>query len=145
MTHLQFTKCMKVLTTLYLKDLNEQELELWYNKLKNVSFEVMNQAIEIIVKECKCFPTTEIVLEKCKKVNKHRILDTLTEMKEDGYFKRGTYGELSEEQEFRNYDKALMWLDKGIIPGFLKEDIKEYMNKSKNKIATDNHKQLTHN
>ena len=33
-----------------------------------------------------------------------------------------------------------MWLDKGIIPGFLKEDIKEYMNKSKNKIATDNHK-----
>ena len=47
MTHLQFTRCMKVLTTLYLKDLNEQELELWYNKLKNVSFEVMNQAIEI--------------------------------------------------------------------------------------------------
>ena len=75
----------------------------------------------------------------------NRILDTLTEIKEDGYFKRGTYGELSEEQEFRNYDKALMWLDKGIIPGFLKEDIKEYMNKSKNKIATDNHKQLTHN
>ena len=47
-------------------------------------------------------------------------------MKEDGYFKRGVYGELSEEQEFRNYDKALMWLDKGIIPEFLREDIKKY-------------------
>ena len=59
-------------------------------------------------------------------------------MKNDGYFKNGTYGDLSDEQVNRNFDKALSWLEKGIIPYFLKEDMKSYM-------LTNNNKQIASN
>ena len=29
--------------------------------------------------------------------------------------------------ESRNYDKTIRWIEKGIIPELLKEDMKEYM------------------
>ena len=34
--------------------------------------------------------------------------------------------ELTDEQANRNYDKAIRWIEKGIIPQFLLDDIKEY-------------------
>ena len=34
---------------------------------------------------------------------------------------------LSDEQASRNYDKTINWLEKGIIPSFLKNDMEEYM------------------
>ena len=51
-------------------------------------------------------------------------------MYDDGYFHRGVE-RLSDEQARRNLDKTMMWLDKGIIPSFLKEDMQEYMKKYK--------------
>ena len=38
-----------------------------------------------------------------------------------------SYAELDPEHESRNYNKTIRWIEKGIIPGFLKEDMKEYM------------------
>lgn len=47
-------------------------------------------------------------------------------MKRKGYFQEGIKP-LDTEHELRNYDKSLMWLEKGIIPEFLREDIKKYI------------------
>ena len=41
---------------------------------------------------------------------------------------------LSPEQEERNYDKSIRWIERGIIPGFLLEDMQKYINKSSNKL-----------
>ncbi|MBR4260633.1 MAG: hypothetical protein IKQ33_01600 [Clostridia bacterium] len=57
--------------------------------------------------------------------------NTLEIMKNDGYFKKGNYGELSSEEETRNYEKAKLFVEKGIIPSWLKEDMEYYSNKNK--------------
>ena len=44
---------------------------------------------------------------------------------------------LSDEQASRNLDKTMMWLEKGIIPSFLKEDMQEYMKKYKQSQIQD--------
>ena len=41
--------------------------------------------------------------------------------------KRGLKDISYAEHESRNYNKTIRWIEKGIIPGFLKEDMKEYM------------------
>ena len=63
-------------------------------------------------------------------VNKNYLLNIIEKMKDDGYFKKGSYGELSDEQAYRNYDKTLMWLEKGNLPEFLKNDMRLYINQN---------------
>lgn len=46
-------------------------------------------------------------------------------MKRRGYFKEGIKP-LDTEHELRNYDKAIRWAEKGMLPKFLEEDIKRY-------------------
>ena len=49
---------------------------------------------------------------------------------------------LSPEQENRNYGKSIRWIERGIIPGFLLEDMQKYINKSSNKIKGNDRKYL---
>lgn len=49
-------------------------------------------------------------------------------MKKDGYFKLGVV-QLSSEQEDINYGKSIRWIERGIIPEFLFEDMQKYINK----------------
>lgn len=49
---------------------------------------------------------------------------------------------LSPEQEDRNYGKSIRWIERGIIPGFLLEDMQKYINKSSNKIKGNDRKYL---
>ena len=50
----------------------------------------------------------------------------------DGYFKKW-YQELTDEHTSRNYDKAIRWIEKVIIPQFLLDDMNKYI-KSKTQI-----------
>lgn len=50
-------------------------------------------------------------------------------MKDNGYFKKGYKEELYDIQASRNYEKTLLWLEKGILPHFLQDDIKKYSTK----------------
>ncbi len=49
-------------------------------------------------------------------------------MKNNGYFKLGVVP-LSSEQEDINYGKSIRWIERGIIPEFLFEDMQKYINK----------------
>ena len=44
----------------------------------------------------------------------------------EAYFKNGIFGELSKEQQSRNYEKSIMWLNKGIVPKWLLKDMMKY-------------------
>ena len=59
------------------------------------------------------------------------------ELFKDGYFKQGIV-ELDSDHEMRNYEKAVRWIEEGIIPGFLKEDMKKYMLDTNKKIDNNN-------
>ena len=64
-------------------------------------------------------------------------------MKKDGYFKLGVEP-LSPEQEERNYDKSIRWIEREIIPGFLLEDMQKYINNTK-ELKNKNHYQIGNN
>lgn len=129
-TRLAFVKCIKLLNACYCKKTDQEQLESWYNYFSDISYTTLYKAVKEIIVESKCYPTAPQLKEKCRMVNKNYLLDIITKMKDDGYFKKGSYGELSDEQAYRNYDKALMWLEKGNLPEFLKNDMRSYINQN---------------
>lgn len=88
--------------------------------------EIVLKAIDEIIKTSKFMPTIAEILEKCDKQARNYTFDILEKMKKDGYFKCGVYGELNGIQATRNYEKATMWLSKGIIPDWLLKDMMKY-------------------
>ena len=58
--------------------------------------------------------------------NKSYYAHILDKMYKEGYFKEGIVP-LDPQHELRNYEKSIKWLEEGILPGFLKEDMKKYM------------------
>lgn len=130
MTTLEFISGMKKLGSFYFKELTNEQISLWYEMFQDVSVDVFNQAIKEICRENKFMPNANELFNKCSQLNKNNLLDLVKFMYDDGYFHRGVE-RLSDEQASRNLDKTMMWLEKGIIPSFLKEDMQEYMKKYK--------------
>lgn len=130
MTTLEFISGMKKLGSYYFKELTSEQISLWYEMFQDVSVDVFNQAIKEISRENKFMPNANELFNKCSQLNKSNLLDLVKFMYDDGYFHRGVE-RLSDEQASRNLDKTMMWLEKGIIPSFLKEDMQEYMKKYK--------------
>lgn len=99
------------------------------------------KAIIELCKERTYMPTIHDILDKTKVVKNNYYLSILEQMKKDGYFKLGVVS-LSTEQEERNYDKSIRWIERRIIPGFLLEDMQKYINKSSNKLKGNDKKYL---
>ena len=136
MTTLEFISGMKKLGSFYFKELTNEQISLWYEMFQDVSVDVFNQAIKEISRENKFMPNANELFNKCSQLNKSNLLDLIKFMYDDGYFHRGVE-RLSDEQASRNLDKTMMWLEKGIIPSFLKEDMQEYMKKYKQSQIQD--------
>lgn len=130
MTHLAFIKCMKYLNACYSKNMDQEQLESWFEYFSDVSYSTLNNAIKEIVSESKYFPTISQLKDKCKEVNKKYIVSIIDKMKESGYFKKGVE-ELTDSHALRNYEKTLMWLDEGNLPEFVENDIKEFHKQNK--------------
>ena len=141
MDNLDFTEGMKILSSCYHKDISNDDLIIWYEMLKDVEQEVYRKAIIDLCKERSYMPTIHDILDKTKTTKNNYYLSILEQMKKDGYFKLGVEP-LSSEQEERNYDKSIRWIERGIIPGFLLEDMQKYINKSTNKINGNDKKYL---
>ena len=141
MDNLDFTEGMKILSSCYHKDISNDDLIIWYEMLKDVEPEVYRKAIIDLCKERSYMPTIHDILDKTKTTKNNYYLSILEQMKKDGYFKLGVEP-LSSEQEERNYDKSIRWIERGIIPGFLLEDMQKYINKSSNKLIGNDKKYL---
>ena len=141
MDNLDFTEGMKILSSCYHKDISNDDLIIWYEMLKDVEQEVYRKAIIDLCKERSYMPTIHDILDKTKTTKNNYYLSILEQMKKDGYFKLGVEP-LSSEQEERNYDKSIRWIERGIIPGFLLEDMQKYINKSSNKLIGNDKKYL---
>lgn len=126
MSQAEFARCMKRLSSFYFKDFGSDDLMAWYELFKDIKAKTLEQAITDIVKESKFMPNINQLLEKCKSTTNSFYLAIIDKMFKDGYFKQGIV-ELDSEHGMRNYEKAVRWIEEGIIPGFLKEDMKKYM------------------
>ena len=127
MTQLEFVKCIKKLTSLYRTNMNQEEIANWYDKFKDYEFEPFYSMIGKI--KNKIMPNAIELEELCEQELVDRRFQILDIMWKDGYFKNGSYGELAPEQQSRNFEKAMMWLNTGVIPEWFQKDMEEYNQK----------------
>ena len=141
MDKLAFAEGMKILSSCFQKDINNDDFLIWYELLQDIEPEVFKKTIINICKEKSYMPTIHDILERTNNLKNDYYLSILKQMKEAGYFKKGIK-ELSIDQEERNYDKSIRWIEEGLMPEFLKNDIKEFINSNKSILEHKNQRQI---
>lgn len=107
----------------YFNKLTDEELialaQMYKDELSKYNENTLNIAIKNLIRSSKYMPSLNEIIEECES-NKTHITNTIIErMKKDGYFKSPS-----------EIDKVYMWLAKGIIPSWLKEDMRNYQQSS---------------
>lgn len=115
MSEIEFIKCMKILSASYMKDLDEDTIQIWYIQFKNIKYQVLYNSIQKLIKTNKYFPSISQLLDQCSNEKENIKFDILEKMKQDGYFKT-----------LEEYDKANNFLQENIIPSWFREDMKKY-------------------
>ena len=140
MDKLDFTEGMKILSSCYHKDISNDDFVIWYELLQDIEPEIFKKSIIDLCKERSYMPTIHDILDKTKTTKNNYYLSILEQMKKDGYFKLGVES-LPLEHEERNYDKSIRWIERGITPEFLMNDMRRYMNDSE-KLESKSHYQI---
>lgn len=141
MDKLDFVEGIKILSSCYQKVISNDDILIWYEMLKDIESKAFKKTIIELCKERDYMPTIHNILDKTKTVKNNYYLSILEQMKKDGYFRLGVEP-LSPEQEDRNYGKSIRWIERGIIPGFLLEDMQKHINKLSNKLNGNDNKYL---
>ena len=114
----------------YFRDLKEEETlgmyAMYEEELSQYNEETLTSAIKEIIRNNKYMPSLSEIIEQCEKSRVHQTNKIVEKMWEDGYFKKGAYGELDESQAYKNYNKTLKFIEEGIIPEWLRNDMKKY-------------------
>ena len=119
MSEIEFIKCMKILSASYMKDLDEDTIQIWYIQFKNIKYQVLSNVVNRIIRSSKYFPSISQLLDLCEEEKSNIKFDILEKMKQDGYF-----------HTLEEYDKATNWLNNNIIPSWFREDMKKYYQQS---------------
>lgn len=119
MTPEQFKDSMSYLGIAYGKEFTQQELTVYYDFLKEFSDETLVKAIKNIIKTSKFMPKINELVEECENSKEQARFEILEYMKAMGYFKESGYA-ISE------YEKAIKWLETGVIPHWFKDDMTKY-------------------
>lgn len=127
----EFIKAMSILGTAYNKEFTQVQIITWYEYFKLTRLDCFKKAIRQIIPRNKFMPSIAELLDECKSTSKTSIELILEKMQRDGYFK------CSKELE-----KVYMWLEKGIMPYWLKEDMKAYGYQESLEISDKNIKLL---
>lgn len=134
---------LKIAYPYYFDKLNTDEEFLMYvsmfqEQLSCYSSQVLDIAVNNIIRNSKFMPTINELIEECEKSIGTYQNEILTKMKNDGYFKRGAVGELDDNQATRNYEKACSFVMRNIIPNWLLEDMKSYGYQEYKSLLTNN-------
>lgn len=128
----------------FFRDMTKEDvlglIAMYKEQLNGYSYNLVSKAIDKIISKNKYMPSIAEIIDECESVNVNYLLNIVKVMYDDGYFHRGIE-RLSDEQASRNYDKTINWLEKGIIPSFLKADMEEYM-KNHEQIESQERKYL---
>ena len=115
MTEIECTNGLTYLGTAYGKEYSKIECEQHYDFLRDYSYKTFVAAIKNIIKKSKFLPKITELLEECENCKEQTKFEVLEYMKSQGYFKAGS-----------EYDKAISFLERNIIPEWFKEDLNKY-------------------
>lgn len=123
MTEQELVKGLTYLGTAYGKEYSKMECEQHYDFLRDYSYETFVAAIKSIIKKSKFLPKITELLEECDNFKEKTKFEILEFMNSKGYFKTSN-----------EYDKAIHFMERGIIPEWLKQDINEYYKMMKQEV-----------
>ena len=115
MTEIECTKGLTYLGTAYGKEYSKIECEQHYDFLRDYSYKTFVAAIKNIIRKSKFLPKITELLEECENCKEKTKFEVLEYMKNQGYFKSGS-----------EYDKAISFLERNIIPEWFKEDLEKH-------------------
>ena len=115
MTQEQFKDSMAYLGIAYGKEFTQQELIIYYDFLKEFNDDILVKAIKNIIKKSKYLPKITEILEECEKCKEQTRYEVIEFMREKGYFKA-----------LIEYEKATLFMERGLVPEWLQEDINKY-------------------
>lgn len=111
----ELVKGLTYLGMAYGKEYSKIECEQHYDFLKDYSYETFIAAIKNIIKTSKLLPKITELLEECEKYKEKTKFDVIEFMKKQGYFR-----------DIKEYEKATMFMERGIVPEWLQADINRY-------------------
>lgn len=115
MTETEFVKGLTYLGLAYKQEFSKTETEVYYDFLKEYSYETFVNAIKNIIKTSKFLPKITELIEACENAKSLVRFDVLEYMNKIGYFKDPS-----------EYQKASLFMERGIVPSWLQEDINKY-------------------
>lgn len=117
----KYIKILMLAYPKYFKDLSREESieisQLYYSQLKRYPAIVVEKAINDIIQEYVFMPTISEIIKKCNEVNSNQKQWVIEKMIQDGYF-----------HSQREIEKAYHFIEEGVIPQWLKEDMQKYSN-----------------
>ena len=131
----EFTKALSYLGVMYGKEYSQLETTMMYDYFNEYNYETFINAIKNIVRTSTFIPKVADLIKECDKCKTSKKNEVVRFMLDDGYFNisRCDYPRLSDEHALRNYNKTLMWIERGTVPDWLQKDINDYYLKMNNK------------
>ena len=127
----ELVKGLNFLGLAYGKEYNQMEAQQIYEFLKEYDYDTFIRATKEIIRTSKFIPKIADLIEACENQKEVKKLEVIDYMKKDGYFYLSYRPDhkLDEAQATRNYMKVRTFIERGIIPDWLKEDINYYYRK----------------
>lgn len=127
----ELIKGLNFLGLAYGKEYNQLEAQQIYEFVKEYDYDTFIRATKQIIRTSKFIPKIADLIEACDSQKEVKKVEVIDYMKECGYFYLSYRPEhkLDEAHATRNYLKAKTFIERGIIPDWLKEDLNYYYNK----------------
>ena len=127
----ELVKGLNFLGLAYGKEYSQLEAQQVYEFIKEYDYETFIRATKDIIRTSKFLPKIADLIEACEKQKEAKRVEAIDYMKECGYFYLSNRPEqkLDEEHATRNYLKVKTFIERGIIPEWLQEDLKYYYDK----------------
>lgn len=124
----ELVKGLNFLGLAYGKEYNQMEAQQVYEFVKEYNYDTFIKAVKELIRTSKFLPRIADLIEACEKYKGSERKEVIDYMRSVGYFKYSAYGEVTDEKASRNYSKALRFIELGVIPDWLQEDIDYYVN-----------------
>ena len=115
MTEQEFLESMTYLGLAYGKQYTQEEIKQHYDFLKDYKDITFITAIKNLIKTSKFLPKITELIGACENAKSLVRFDVLEYMNKIGYFKDPS-----------EYQKASLFMERGIVPSWLQEDINKY-------------------
>lgn len=110
----EFSEIISLIQIAYNKQYLKEEIEVMYDLLKDFEYDTLKIAIKRLIATSRYVPNVSQIISEYKQIKR-----------DEGYNKILKARELGNIKTNEELDKAMKWLDKGIVPDWLDKDLHE--------------------